>query len=281
MEESLSSLKPGMVVVLGIPSDVKSSFQRGASDAPGRIRQILLSGATNYCTEDGTDLEADPRFCDIGDLELGPVADFHSQVEGAITDVLDNGAHALTLGGDHAITVPILRSYSRKYDDLSVLHLDAHPDLYDEYGGSRSSHACTFARVMEEKLAKRLVQVGIRAGTPHQSEQAARFGVETIGIRDLQPGLNIDFGGPLYISLDMDVLDPGFAPGVSHQEAGGASTRDVLELIQALKAPIVGADIVELNPTRDSSDVTAMAAVKFMKEIAARMLAERHGAAKD
>jgi agmatinase len=281
MEESTSKLKPGAVAVLGIPSDVNSSFQRGASDAPARVRQILLSGSTNYCSEDGSDLEADPRFFDIGDLELGPVADFHSQVEGAIAEVLGLGAHALVLGGDHAITVPVLRAYSKRYDDLSILHLDAHPDLYDEYGGSRLSHACAFARVMEEKLAKRLVQVGIRAGTPHQTEQAGRFGVETIGIRDWRPGLKIDFEGPVYISLDMDVLDPGFAPGVSHHEPGGVTTRDVLDLIHALDAQVVGADIVELNPSRDTSDITAMAAVKFMKEIAVRMLAGERAASTD
>jgi agmatinase len=277
MEELLSSLKPGTVVVLGIPSDVNSSFQRGACDAPVRMRHILLSGSTNYCSEDGTDLEAEPRFLDIGDLELGPVASFHTQVEGAITKLLDRGAFALSLGGDHAITTPVLRPYSKKYNNLNILHLDAHPDLYDEYGGSRSSHACTFARVMEEKLAKRLVQVGIRAGTPHQSEQAKRFGVETIDAHVWQPQLTLDFDGPVYISLDMDVLDPGYAPGVSHPEPGGLSTRDVLQLIQTLKAPVVGADIVELNPGRDSSDITAMAAVKFMKEISACMLRNSQG----
>jgi len=273
MEEIISSLRPGTVVVLGIPSDVNSSYARGASDAPARIRQILVSGSTNYCCEDGTDLEGDPRFRDIGDIELGPVADFHSQVEETLAALLDRGARVLTLGGDHAVTVPVLRAYHKKYEDLSILHLDAHPDLYDEYGGSRSSHACTFARVMEEGLATRLVQVGIRAGTPHQSEQAKRFGVETIEMRDWWPGRSMDLRGPVYVSLDMDVLDPGFAPGVSHPEPGGPSSRDVLGLIRSIKAPVVGADVVELNPGRDSSDVTAMAAVKFMKELACRMLA--------
>lgn len=270
--QSAANLKPGMVAVLGIPSDAYSSFQRGASDAPARIRQLLHSGSTNLCSEDGTDLGAEPRFVDLGDLELGPVAELHSQVESAIAGLLDRGAQVLSLGGDHAVTVPILRAYSKKYDNLEVLHLDAHPDLYDEYMGSRSSHACTFARVMEEGLAKRLVQVGIRASTPHQSEQAEHFGVETVDMGSWRPGLKVSFRGPVYISLDMDVLDPGFAPGVSHQEPGGLSTRDVLQLIQNLNATVVGADIVELNPSRDSSDVTAMAAVKFMKEIAACML---------
>jgi arginase len=276
LEELSADLEPGMVAVLGIPSDVHSSLQRGASDAPARIRQLLHSGSTNLCSEDGTDLGAEPRFVDLGDLELGPVAELRSQIESAIAGLLERGAYVLSLGGDHAVTLPILRAYSKKHDDLEVLHLDAHPDLYDEYMGSGSSHACTFARVMEEGLAKRLVQVGIRASTPHQAEQVKRFRVETMDMRSWRPTwptFKVRFTGPVYVSLDMDVLDPGFAPGVSHQEPGGLCTRDVLQLIQNLNATVVGADIVELNPSRDSSDVTAMAAVKFLKELASCMLA--------
>jgi agmatinase len=185
--------------------------------------------------------------------------------------LLDCDVYVLSLGGDHAITYPILRAYGKKHNRLNILHLDAHPDLYDEFEGNRYSHACTFARIMEESSA-RLVQVGIRTMNPHQRLQAERFGVEVIEMREWQPELNVDFEGPLYLSLDMDVLDPAFAPGVSHHEPGGLSTRDVLQLIQSLRVPIVGADIVEFNPKRDPSGITAMAAAKFLKEIAAGML---------
>jgi agmatinase len=177
-----------------------------------------------------------------------------------------------SLGGDHAITYPIMRAYATKYGDLAVLHLDAHPDLYDEFEGNRSSHACPFARIMEEGLVKRLVQVGVRTMNPHQRAQARRFGVEVVEMRQYQPGLALELDGPLYVSIDLDVLDPAFAPGVSHHEPGGLSVREVLQLIQELRVPVVGADIVELNPHRDPVGCTAMVAAKLLKEITAVML---------
>jgi agmatinase len=265
-------LAPGTVAVLGIPSDVRSSFLKGAAEAPARIRHVLHAGSTNMCCEDGTDLGIDGRFQDLGDLELGTVAEIESGIEKAIRTLLDREARVISLGGDHAVTYPVLRAYSKKYENLEVLHLDAHPDLYDEYDGLRQSHACTFARVMEENLAGRLVQVGIRAATTHQREQARRFGVEVIEAAEFPKKRPVKLDGPIYLSLDMDVLDPAYAPGVSHQEPGGLSTRDVLEIIHGLDAPVVGADIVELNPGRDSSDITAMTAAKFLKEIAAAIL---------
>lgn len=270
--ESLDGLTARMVVVLGIPSDERSSYLRGAGEAPARIRHLLHAGSTNMCAEDGTNLEAGGRFKDLGDLEMGIVAETESQIERAVSGLLDRDVRVLSLGGDHAMTHPIVRSYSKKYKGLEILHLDAHPDLYDEYDGTRESHACTFARVMEEHLVKRLVQVGIRASTPHQVDQANRFGVEVIEAREFRDKWPVRLNGPVYLSLDMDVLDPAFAPGVSHPEPGGLATRDVLSIIQGIEAPIVGADIVELNPGRDSSDVATYAAVKFLKEIAAAML---------
>ena len=125
---------------------------------------------------------------------------------------------------------------------------------------------------MEEKLVSRLVQVGIRTLNAHQREQADRFGVEIIDMQNFLDLQAIDLKGPLYLSIDLDVLDPAFAPGVSHHEPGGMSTRQLIELIQGLKVPLAGADIVEFNPRRDLSEITAMVAVKILKEVAARML---------
>jgi arginase family enzyme len=158
---------------------------------------------------------------------------------------------------------------------LNILQLDAHPDLYNEFEGNPFSHACPFARIMEEKLAARLVQVGIRTMNPHLQEQAERFNVETIDMKTCDSSHKFIFNGPVYISLDMDVLDPAFAPGVAHAAPGGLSTREVLEIIQDLEAPVVGADIVELNPIRDINGITAMAAAKFLKEIVEKMLMAR------
>lgn len=270
---SLEHLEPGTVVVLGVPSDENSTFMRGAALAPPRIREVLHSGATNLCAENGIDLGAEPRWQDVGDLELGSGEAAFEQIQTAVGSLLERELYVLTLGGDHAITYPILRTYGARYRDLSILHLDAHPDLYDEFEGNRYSHACPFARIMEEDLVTRLVQVGIRTMNPHQRAQAERFGVEVIEMGHWHPGLPLKFDGPVYLSLDIDVLDPAFAPGTSHHEPGGLSTREVLRLIHALRVPIVGADIVEVNPERDPGGITAMAAAKLLKEIGSCMLA--------
>jgi len=268
----LEKLRPGMVTVVGIPSDENSSFMQGPALAPARIRDVLHAGSSNLCSENGIDLTLEPGFSDLGDLEPDSGTILFEQIETAIKNLLDRDVHVLSLGGDHAITYPILRAYGKKYSNLNILHLDAHPDLYDEFEGNRWSNACPFARVMEEHLAARLVQIGIRTMNPHQRMQAERFGVEVMEIQKWQEGVSIELDGPLYVSLDMDVLDPAFAPGVSHHEPGGLSTRDVLQLIQDIRVPIIGADIVEFNPTRDPSGITAMAAAKFLKEIVAHML---------
>jgi arginase len=260
------------VAVMGVPSDVGSSYLQGAADGPARMRQVMYAGSGNLCTEDGTDLKDNPHWHDLGDIELGAIAEIHGMIEGAVAEVLESGAKALSVGGDHSVTHPIVKAYAKKHTGLNILHLDAHPDLYDEYNGSRGSHACTFARIMEEGLAKRLVQVGIRASTPHQDEQAQRFGVEMIRMEDLATKWPATFDGPVYLSLDLDVLDPAFAPGVSHPEPGGLTTREVIRIIRGVAAPLVGADIVELNPGRDTSDIAAIAAFKLLKEISAAMM---------
>ena len=265
-------LPPATVAILGLPTDENSSFMRGAALAPPRIREVLHDGASNLCSESGLDLNAEPRLRDLGDLDLGTGATARAQIEEAVGHTLDQEAHVLTLGGDHAVTYPIVRAYGKRYDALNLLHLDAHPDLYDTFDGSRYSHGCPFARIMEENLAARLVQVGIRAMNAHQRDQAERFGVEVIEMKDWSPTVRLDFDGPVYLSLDLDALDPAFAPGISHHEPGGFSTREVLGIIQTLNAPLVGADLVEFNPVRDPVGITAMLAAKLLKEIAAKML---------
>jgi len=186
--------------------------------------------------------------------------------------LLEKGARVLSIGGDHSVTFPLVQSASARFPGLTILHLDAHPDLYDELDGNRFSHASPFARIMENGLAKRLVQVGVRTVNPHQRAQAERFGVEMIRAGEFRDDTDYHLAGPLYVSIDLDVLDPAFAPGVSHQEPGGLSVRDVLRVIQAIPAPVAGADIVEYNPIRDLNGMTAMVVVKLLKEILVKMI---------
>jgi len=261
-----------MVAVVGIPFDAYSSFMQGAALAPAQIRKAWNAGAMNLCAESGIDLDTHTNFVDLGDLDIAGEPAIIEKIETTIDELLGHGVRIISLGGDHAITYPVLKSYSTRFAKLDILHLDAHPDLYDSYDGNRYSHACPFARIMEEKLASRLVQVGIRTLNPHQRKQAQRFGVEIIDMQNLQKATAIHWENPVYLSIDLDVLDPAFAPGVSHYEPGGMSTRQVIELIQGLQVPIAGADIVEFNPKRDPHEITAMVAVKILKEVAARML---------
>ncbi|MFM8393696.1 MAG: agmatinase [Acidobacteriota bacterium] len=257
--------------LVGIPWDENSSHLRGAAAAPTAIRNALNVPSSNLSCENGLEFgELDLRDC--GDLAAGLSGmAMVEQIEQVVGAELDQHRRVIALGGDHAITYPILRAYARRYPDLSILHLDAHSDLYDNFEGNRLSHASPFARIMEEGLVKRLVQVGIRTMTRHLREQVERFGVEVFEMKDWRDDQYLDFDSPVYLSVDLDGLDPAFAPGVSHPEPGGLSTRQALSLIQQSNGTIVGADIVEYNPSLDPTGITGMVAAKLLKEIAARM----------
>ncbi len=261
------------VELLGLPYDRSSSFMEGAALAPDRIREALASASSNRYSELGVEIAERGGVHDAGDVDLSGDG-VRGVIETALAARLDTGVRVLSLGGDHSVTYPILRAHGPRYPGLTLLHLDAHADLYDEFERDRYSHACPFARIMEEGLAARLVQVGIRTLEPHQREQAARFGVEIVGMADLDRLDGLGLEGPVYLSLDLDVLDPAFAPGVSHHEPGGMSTRQAIEIVHRLPAPVVGADVVELNPHRDPQGITAMAAAKLVKGIASVMLRE-------
>ena len=263
-----------MVSILGIPFDANSSFMKGPAQAPAAIREAYQSPSSNLSTESGLALGTHPSLTDQGDIDISQDEAGYLAIEQAIQHLLNQEHKVLALGGDHSVTYPILKAYGAHYDNLTVLHLDAHPDLYDELDDNRHSHACPFARIMESGLVKRLVQVGIRTMNNHQRLQAERFGVEVYEMARWQDYRDAALEGPLYLSVDLDVLDPAFAPGVSHHEPGGLSTRALLTIIQGIQAQLVGADIVELNPVRDVHNMTAMVAAKVMKEVAGKMISQ-------
>jgi len=270
--EPLMNAQP---VLLGLPWDEHSSFLRGAAQAPRAIRAALAAESSNTWNEDVADVA--PLLGDQGDLVLNGADDPAGVISAKVAALVSRGLAPILLGGDHAVTWPVLRGLRPAFPQLTILHLDAHPDLYDSFEGDRQSHACPFARILEERLCDRLVQVGIRTLNDHQRAQAARFGVEVNPMRaGLVAALEAVRGlsGPVYLSLDLDVLDPAFAPGISHPEPGGLTTRELLSLLQALPAGrLVGADVVELNPGNDLRDLTARVAAKCVKEIVGRMVA--------
>ncbi len=261
------------VTIQGIPYDANSSFVRGPAHAPDKIRKAFNSQSSNMWSELGVDLGNAASLNDAGDLSISgwPPAEANVAIQGAIETHLKKGHRVLSLGGDHSISFPIIAATAAQYGELSVLQIDAHGDLYENFGDNPYSHASPFARLLEGGHIKRLVQVGIRTLNDHQRAQAKRYGVEVHEMKDGVP--EIAFSGKLYISLDLDGLDPAFAPGVGHHEPGGLSTRDVLNLIHRKGGELVGADIVELNPLRDLNNMTAMVAARCAKEFCARLLA--------
>jgi agmatinase len=261
--------------LIGLPYDASSSFLRGPALAPARIREELHSSQSNGCSEIGMRVIGDGGIGDVGDLVLPASGDARGMIESGVRALIESGARPLSLGGDHSVTYPVLRAIGPLVPGLTILQIDAHPDLYGDFEGDRFSHACPFARIMEEKLAVRLVQVGIRTMNALQRAQADKFGVQVIDMRAWVAGTRPELRGPLYVSVDMDGLDPAFAPGVSHREPGGLTVREVVAMIQSLPGPIVGADVVELNPTQDASGASATVAAKLVRELASRMLETR------
>ena len=256
-----------MIAVVGVLFDEFSSFLRGAAKAPPLIRKAFHSDSSNYFTEGGVDLTNHMGWNDAGDLQLPTGKEAIIAIEAGVGKLLLGNKKIFSLGGDHSISYPIIKAVSKKYGKLNILHVDAHPDLYDNFEGNKFSHACPFARIMEDGLASRLVQVGIRTMNTHQREQADRFGVEVVEMKNWQDFYGIKFDGPIYLSLDMDAIDPAFAPGVSHHEPGGFTSREIISIIQNIKGNVIGADLVEFNPARDPSGITAMLAGKLFKEI--------------
>ena len=261
----------GAPTLLVVPLDENSSYKRGAAAAPQLIRDALRCDSTNMWTELGVDVGAEGAYEDAGEVEWKD-CDAFAAIEQAVEALLDKRQRPVCLGGDHSITYPIVRAFGRHFKDLTLIHFDAHPDLYNEFQGNRHSHASPFARIMEEKLAKRLIQVGIRTMNPQQKKQAERFKVEVFEIGRKRALEEVKTWCPVYVSFDMDVLDPAFAPGVSHREPGGMSVREVLEHLHSITATIVGADIVEYNPSRDISELTSAVAGKILKELLGKML---------
>jgi arginase len=260
------------IAIIGIPFDEKSCYLKGASKGPQAIRAASTGRAINPWTELGANLEEEIILRDLGDMDVsGDFFDVFSRIEENILKILEKKAVPVVMGGDHSISYPVVKAFARKFKPLDIIHFDAHPDLYEEMYGDRYSHACPFARIMEEGLAQNLIQVGIRAATGQQREKASEHGIRMIEMKDTKDSLFLEFSNPLYVSFDMDALDPAFAPGVSHREAGGLSTRQAIDILHALDARIVGLDVVEVNPERDASGITAAAAVKIIKEVAGRI----------
>jgi agmatinase len=262
---------PARVLVIALPTSRNSSHLRAEAGAPQRIAGALVRDEGNAYAENGADLGDRRNVEYIGALALECDDEFE-RIRRVAEAVFRTERMPLFLGGDHSVTYPIVAGLHAARGSLPIVHFDAHPDLYDELLGNRLSHASPFARIMENGLASDLWQYGIRTLNPHQREQVARFGVRCHEMRDHASWPPPTQTGPIYVSVDLDALDPAFAPGVAHREPGGLSVRQVLDLLVRFRGPVVGADVVEYLPQRDVGDVTAVVAAKLARELAGMML---------
>ncbi len=262
-----------MIILTGICYDENSSYLKGPAKAPAIIREMDIGGSANAWSENGWHIERNNFYKDVGDLNIEQLqpADAFVAIQHHIENLLYDHNKILTLGGDHSISYPIIDSFTNHHKNLHVIHFDAHADLYENFEQNPYSHASPFARLLEKGNLASITQVGIRTLNAHQRQQAERYEVNIIEMKDFSPNKFITQKSPLYISLDMDVLDPAFAPGVSHHEPGGMSVRDLINAIQQINGVVVGCDIVEYNPLRDVNGQTAMVAYKLMKELMVKM----------
>jgi agmatinase len=258
------------VVFLGIPFDGTSSFRPGSRFAPSAIRQYSV-GLESYSPYFDRSL-TDCYVHDMGDLSLpfGNTKRVIEIIETQISKILEDDKKVLACGGEHLISYPILKSYAKKYENLHLLHFDAHADLRTDYLGERCSHASVIRLVTEVISPNRIFQFGIRSGEKDEFEYAKAntrfypFDLQKVGhaLSAIPPQ------APVYISLDLDILDPSVLPATGTPEPGGVYFNELLEATRKLKQlNVVGIDVVELAPDYDSSGVSNIVAAKLIREL--------------
>ena len=257
------------IVLFGAPFDGTTSFRPGARFAPRVIRTDSY-GLETYSPRQHKDLTALFIF-DGGDLELpfGNPQKALTFIEKYISRLLRDGKIPFMLGGEHLVTLGAIRAAEKKYPNLRVLHLDAHTDLRDEYLGEKLSHATVMRRVWERVGDGRIVQVGLRSGEKEEFDFArAHTVLHECNKREWSEITDQLSGEPLYVSLDLDILDPSIFPGTGTPEPGGISFSDLQKTVMQMSGlNIVGCDVVELSPPYDPSGISAAAACKIVREL--------------
>lgn len=256
-------------VYFGIPMDFTASFQAGSRFAPARVREASYAIET-YSVALDRDLE-ELAVYDAGDLELpfGNVMDSLTAIEETADTFLASDKRFFALGGEHLVTLPLVRALIKRYPDLYVVHWDAHADLRDQYLGQTLSHATVLRRVQELLAPGHLYQFGIRSATRDEVRYArdhVHFHPYEVKapLKEALPALR---DRPVYVTIDIDVVDPAYMPGTGTPEPGGISSREALESLQLLQSlTVVGMDLVEAMPAADLSQRSAVLAAKMVRE---------------
>jgi agmatinase len=258
---------PG-VILIGAPLDLTSAYRTGTRFGPQQIRAAGES-LEDYSVALDRDVLA-VKVIDHGDLELsfGDLQGSLARIEEEAAAALSKGMACVTLGGEHLITLPLVKAALDKYPNLVVLQMDAHADLADRYGGESLSHATVMRRVVDLLGPGRLVQAGIRSATAEEvafaSEQTHFFTGPPTDMGQIVERLA---GRPVYLTIDIDVVDPAFAPGVSYPEPGGWNSHELFQVLrQIADLDVVGMDVVEVCPPYDPAGITAMLAAKLLRE---------------
>jgi agmatinase len=269
------------IAVIGVPFDGGTTYRPGPRFGPRHVRAqsaiirpwnpiLKLSPFAKY------------RVADFGDLPVNPLSieDTFRRIEQGITPVLDAGARCLCVGGDHSISLPILRAVAKKHGPVCLIQFDAHNDLWDEYFGSKYSHGTPFRRAFEEGLLQDggVLQVGLRGqvyaeddfdfARAHKVRMVTAEEFHKKGMAPVLRHLKTFRRKPVYVTLDIDSVDPAFAPGTGTPQVGGFSSAQILELVRALRGlDIVGADLVEVSPPYDNGELTSLLAANLLFEL--------------
>lgn len=268
-EGILSEYDKADIVIFGVPFDGTASFKPGSRFGPKEIRN-QMDGFETYSPYQDKDM-VDYAFCDLGDMEM-PFGNTQKVLDIAKTEtasILSDGKKTIALGGEHLISLPVMESYLKKYPDMHILHFDAHADLRDDYLGEKLSHATVMRRAYEKLQGGKLWQFGIRSGTKEEFNFAKEnTNMCRFELCKMEKAVKVIDGAPVYVTIDLDVLDPSVFRGTGTPEPGGVTFVELLEALLAMEGMnIVGADIVELAPDYDSSGVSTAVACKVLREM--------------
>jgi len=257
-------------VLFGAPYDSTTSFRPGTRFGPSAVRSESF-GIETYSPYQDRDLETDSRVHDAGDLELpfGAPDRALDMIEGKAAEILDAGKVPFLLGGEHLVTLGAVRAAFKRYPDLRIIHFDAHADLREDYLGVRLSHACVMRRCHDLLGDGRIWQFGIRSGTREEFAfmREGHVTTEPFSIKTL-PGVSFPEGTPVYLTVDLDVIDPSEFPGTGTQEAGGLKFTELLSALTEIlsRFNVVALDNVELSPALDPSGRSTALACKLLRE---------------
>ncbi|MES9682231.1 agmatinase [Bacillus sp. AFS001701] len=271
--KSHPSFEESKAVIYGMPMDWTVSFRPGSRFGPARIREVSV-GLEEYSPYQDKELE-EVKYFDAGDIPLpfGNAQRSLDMIEDYIDGLLAEGKFPLGMGGEHLVSWPVMKAMYKKYPDLAIIHFDAHTDLRDSYEGEPLSHSTPIKKVCDLIGPKNVYSFGIRSGMKEEFEWAKEVGMNLFKFEVLEPlkkVLPTLAGRPVYVTIDIDVLDPAHAPGTGTLEAGGITSKEMLDSILAIANSdinVVGADLVEVAPVYDHAEQTQVAASKFIREI--------------